>query len=213
MQAVQAEKSHERQTESRRDRVRRLLIGPLERDGFRKPAKVKADAHAETLVRMADELGYMTDAGLATLRRALEPRGGGKRRDEWPPLATVRGYAELIEPRPLEEVPELLRWFRSVEGPRAVEAGTLVETWDYWRRRKRPPVEPGARRQVAEAADENRRRLRMVAERERDGRADDADLAWRDRYLAEERRIAALVGRLRAEATPLGCVYGTEGEA
>ncbi|MEM9845002.1 MAG: hypothetical protein AAF965_09405 [Pseudomonadota bacterium] len=168
--------------ESKRGRVRRLLIDPLTQFGFRRSAKIPADKHEKTLTAMIDDLTYMADPSLNVLAEMLRGQGQGKARDVWPSRATVVGFAELIEPRPIEELPALLRWFKSVEGPKARDAGTLVETWMYFQKHKRPPF--NQRMAVERAAEDNRRELSLKRDRIKRGVAQDGDADWVQRYEA-----------------------------
>jgi hypothetical protein len=183
--------------ESKRDRVRRLLLEPL---GFRKPGGMSAEACAEMLVRVCDELAYLSDEALARVEEALRFRGTGKDRNGWPDLATFRAYAELAEPRPIEELPALRRWFGSVEGPRAIADGTLVETWAFFGRHKRPPVGSQDRRVIADRASANRRRLELVDDKRKHGRmVDPQDAEWARQYRARRAYLEEMVRIERAE--------------
>lgn len=184
----QAEKE-DHKTESRRGRVRRLLIEPLELAGFRKSAKVTAERHKVVLASLADDLSYMSDESIDVLRQMLLPHGQGRDHDIWPSKATITGIAERVEPRPVEELPGLIRWFRSVEGPRARREGTLVETWAWFHRNKRPPI--GVERSLRERAGENRRKLDLYRDRMRRGVAKADETDWVRRY---EDRLAYCEG-------------------
>lgn len=180
---------------SNRDRVRRGLFAEL---GFRRQPKVTPEAHAEMLDHLADELAYLDDAALAVLAEMLKTKGEGAARNLWPDRATLRGFAEVVCPRPLSDLPGLRRWFASVEGPRAVLDGTLVATWAYFERRKCPPVQPGARAAVLEQAASDRRRLQIIAERLAAGwGVDPGEIAWAAAHRALEARVLALVDAVR----------------
>lgn len=154
------------QAETNRGRVRRLLLDPL---GFRSPRGTAPEAERKFLDALADELGYMRDAELQVLAGMLRSKGGGSARNFWPDLASFRGFAELVAPRPLAQMPKLLSWFGSVEGPKAAAEGTLVETYAYLERNKVPPASDGARRMVREEAAKNAHRLRVIEDRRRAG--------------------------------------------
>lgn len=169
--------------ETRRDRVRRLFINPMTDLGWRKPANVKIDQHAENLNRLADDLAYLGDEGFARLRAALRGKGDGKLRDAWPPRARIIAFAELVEPRPIMELPAMLRWFRSEAGRQAEAAGRLVEEYAFWCRHKRPPRGPGEYRSVADRAEANRHRAEVITDRVDRGVAlDPEDHDWMRRY-------------------------------
>lgn len=182
--------------ETGRDRVRRLLLDQL---GFRHPRGTDDDAARRFLDRLADELGYMADDRLAVLRDMMRTHGQGSARNQWPDHASFIGWAEVVQPRPLEDLPALLRWFGSVEGPRAIAEGTLVETWEYIRMRKVPPVTQQARQLVAERAAESNRRIAILAERRAAGMSvNPADDEWGRWYLARRAACEEIVARERA---------------
>lgn len=153
--------------ESKRGRVRRLLQEPLVEYGFRRSKLIPKSAFETAMAAMMDDLTYMSDDGLEVLRCMLVSKGRGKNRDIWPSRATITGLAELVQPRPVAEIPALLRWFRSVEGPKAQDEGILVETYEYFQKFKRPPVE--GLRAIRDRAAENRRNMDLALDRLRRG--------------------------------------------
>lgn len=183
-------------SESNRDRVRRLLFDPL---GFRHPKTMPEDRGRMVLNAIADDLAYLSDDGLAALERMLRVHGQGSARNFWPDRATFINFAHVVQPLPLDQDPKLVSWFASVEGQRMVEDGTLVETWRYFEARRIPPATPEARRLVATRADEARRRLGVIADKERLGyhvAPDDAD--WARWYRDLTARLEALVATARS---------------
>lgn len=164
----------------KRARIRTLLIEPLEDLGFRRKASTTVAEHQAAMDSLADNLAYLSDAALRALAEMLRTKGEGAARNIWPASATVYALAELIERRPLEELPGCLRWFRSVEGPRAMAAGTLVETWSYFHRMKRPPLHQA--RELADRAASNRRRLQIIDERAAANVATEEELSWAKGY-------------------------------
>lgn len=174
--------------ESKRGRVRRLLIEPLDALGFKRAAKVPDDVFKTKMDRMIDSLTYMSDRNFAVMFDMLKSKGEGRGRDVWPSAATIYGIAELVQPRPISELPSLLSWFQSVEGPKCRDAGTLPETWKYFQIFKRPPS-PSAVRRIAKDATRNQSRVSRIRERmDRDGgKVSDDDVSWLRRY---EKRLA-----------------------
>lgn len=177
------------QADSKRGRVRHQLLEPLEKIGFRKMAKVSAEVHAKTLTKLADNLAYMSDHSFEVMFDMLKTKGQGRARDVWPSFATILSMAELVEPRPIVEMPSLLRWFRSVEGPNAMAAGTLCETWLYFQRHKKPPI--NSRLQIERDAQDNKHKRELYAERKDRGSAAPDELDWLKRY---EKRLAYCTG-------------------
>ena len=186
--------------ETKRDRVRRLLIGPL---GFRFPKGHDADKARRFLDEIADELAYMADDRLRALRECLQTKGEGASRCFWPCRATSLGYAEAFQPRPIEELPAMASWLGSVEGPRARGAGTLLPTFLFIEQFKRPPVKGEADLRAvrvhgmgwAELSD----RLRVAAVRRRRGVASDNERQMLDWAAAIEARALALVAKGEAK--------------
>lgn len=184
--------------ETKRGRVRRLLIDPLTSGyggmGFRFPKGTDAAKQRSYLDWLADWLGYLSDDELKRLRECLSAHGEGSQRCFWPARATVVFYAQAARPRPIETWPECASWFASVEGPKARNEGTLVATMLFIERNIRPPYTPKDRRDVATHAAELLRQFDEARERVARGRAyaDDAQFtAWYGR-LAE--RAEALIG-------------------
>ncbi|MGV6848566.1 MAG: hypothetical protein ACWA5A_09325 [Marinibacterium sp.] len=178
-------------TETNRDRIRRLLFEPLD---FRLKRGSDPDRHKARLDQLADDLAYMTDDHLDALRRVMEIRGEGKGRDLWPSLTSFRGMAQVICPRPLIEMPNLRRYLASAAGRAALEKGTLVEVFEFFERRRHPPIEPGHMRTVRDKARENARRLVRLAElRKYGGGLTSDDVAWEAEYLALRDKLARFV--------------------
>lgn len=190
----------ENETESKRGRVRRLVIEPLQADGFRFRRGTDDSKARAALDRLADALGYMSDTGLTVLRAALATKGEGSARCFWPAHATVIGLAEAFEPRPLREIPELRRWFASRAGAEALLAGRHVAEYEFWRQKKRPPISRQDGRLVAERAQEWQSRAERIRDRLRRGvpLLQAEDQAWLEWYEARGREVEALIEAERA---------------
>jgi hypothetical protein len=187
--------------ESKRGRVRRLLIDPLESDGFRFSKRVDAKAGRAALDRIADDLAYMTDAGLTGLRVSLRTKGEGAQRCFWPAVATILGFAEAFEKRPLSELPALLRWFASVAGEGAQMGDRLVAEYWFWVQNKRPPVNDRDRKVVLDKADKLRRRVELARDRARRNALNDPDeVLFLRRYDERLAYVEGLVGKKEVAA-------------
>lgn len=189
--------------ETKRGRVRRLLIDPLASGysgmGFRFPKGTDEKKQRSYLDWMADWLGYLSDEELRLLKACLSAHGEGAQRCFWPQRATVVFYAQAARPRPIETWPECASWFASIEGPKAQAEGTLVATMLFIECNIRPPYTPKDRREVAASAADLLRRDTEARERVARGRdyGDDAQfLAWYGRLTA---RAEALVEPDRQE--------------
>ncbi|WP_052245175.1 hypothetical protein [Halocynthiibacter namhaensis] len=140
--------------ETKRDRVRRLLIDPLADIGFRFPKGVKAEKAQKDLDRIADGLAYLSDENLKRLRHSLKTKGEGSAKCFWPCYATITGLAEVAQARPLKHESNLLSWFASRAGAEALDAGRLVAEFQFFERHKRPPVNESDKRTIAREAAE-----------------------------------------------------------
>jgi len=185
---------NEQANETNRGRVRRLLIEPLAQDGFRFPKAVADDAARDQLNRIADALAYLPEGVLEALRESLATKGEGAARRFWPAQATIVGLAEAFHPRPIEDLPNVARWFGSAAGRAAIEGNRLVAEFEFWQRRKAPPVTDQHRRLVAERAADYARRVELIEDRLRRGAPLIHDEAgWFRWYEATLARAQALV--------------------
>lgn len=179
--------------ETKRDRVRRLLITPLAEWGFRKPGDVREELHKKFLTNLADSMSYMTDDQLVTLRDFLKTRGEGKDRRGWPRMATIVPFAEQVAPRPLEEHPTICSWFGSARGRKALDEGTLISEFLFLAKFKRPPLADGDWMRVRSRAQELDSERRVKADRRRRGVASRDDLQFLDWLDGIEARAMALL--------------------
>lgn len=180
--------------ESKRDRVRRLLIQPLANEGMRFKKGTPEDKQRRILDRLADDLSYMSDDGLSVLRQWMRSHGDGASRCFWPATVGILSTAESYEPRPLQELPALRRWFASTAGRAACEGDRLVAEYMFWQKFKRPPTQPRERESVARRATEWSSKAERIEDRIRRGLPpmhDDAD--WLDWYRAKLAQAQALV--------------------
>lgn len=180
--------------ETKRGRVRRILIDPLVRDGMRFRRDVDEAAQGRFLDRIADDVAYMSDRGLAALRVWVGSHGEGSARAFWPGVVTIISTAEAFEPRPLEELPALVRWFASAAGSEALLADRLVAEYEFWRRFKRPPAQSNDRQRVSERAAEWSARAERIEDRMARGLTPlHDDGAWLSWYRRTEDKARALL--------------------
>lgn len=187
-------------TETKRDRVRRLVLHPLIADGMRFRHGTAEDVQRKHLDRLADELSYMSDKGLEAVRIWMRSHGDGAQRTFWPSMVAVLSTAEAFEPRALEELPALARWFGSEAGRAALAGDRLVAEFLFWQKFKRPPVAAQEKAKVAARAADWSRRVTLIEERVARGLSplydDEEWLRW---YRSIEARVKALVDQ-RGEA-------------
>lgn len=180
--------------ETKRDRVRRLLIQPLTDDGFRFKRGSDEAKCARDLDRIADSLSHMSDVELERMRACLVTKGEGASRNFWPPVATVLAFGEFVHPRPLEAVPELLSWFRSRAGEAALKDGRLVAEYRFWEQKKRPPMSAMDKKRVADRGAEYEHKATVLREKRADGRSLMVDdVQWLDWYEELSDRLSRMV--------------------
>lgn len=179
------------ETESQRGRVRQALVAGL---GFRFPKGTSEDTARKRLDRICDDLVYLTPENLRRVIGALRTKGEGGSRCFWPERATFLAFAEIAQPRALEDAPGVASWFASAAGAEALVADRLVAEFLFWQRMKRPPLSRGDKHGVEEQAAEfrhDRARARSNRDAGRPPMFDDA--RWLPWYEALEARALALV--------------------
>ena len=191
-----AQVSSEPSEETKRDRVRRLLIDKLKADGMRFERGTSVEDQQRRLDRMADDLSYMADERLGWLRDCLRTKGEGSKRNFWPSRVTVLAYAELAQSRPLEDLPGLKSWFISAAGHDAIKVpGRLLAEFKFWKAHKRPPLNPFEQAAISKEAERIVRRRETLTDRKRSQTLRDAeDIRW---LTVVEKTEAQLIGWVR----------------
>ncbi|MGI3165519.1 hypothetical protein [Pseudooceanicola sp. 200-1SW] len=188
----------EERGETKRDRVRRLLLTPLADIGFHWKRGTDPAEGQNRLDRLADELAYLSDRDLGRLFECMRTKGQGAARNLWPAHATFIAFAQEAEGRPLAEMPGLASWFASRAGRDALEGDRLVAEFWFWQRYHCPPVRDHQRRLVETKAAEIRDRVMRIRDKlRREVQIDEVDR----RYLARvERDEAAALALVKHEA-------------
>ena len=195
--------------ETKRDRVRRLLITPLEQAGMRAKRGTDPDVHKNFLNRLCDEQARLNDADLIGMRRWAEVNGEGSAKRFWPGFVSFAGLANTVCSRPLDELPELHSWFLSRAGEEAQRVpGRLVAELEFMERHRRPPTHPAEQNRIAE----NARRLWADVERARDLRDHHRphDAALIKDFDTKEARAAAIVEQGKAKRAAQAKAEGQE---
>lgn len=177
---------------SRRARVRRCLIDPLQADGLVRPKGVTVEAHQTFLDKLADRLGYLDDALLSTLAEMVLSWAEGPQRNLWPAFATIWNAAIRLRPPPDDERHIMTTWLVSRAGPMAREAGHLVELHQWLRKCGMPPGDH-AMKTIREEAAENARTRARLARAVEEGRATASEREWLSGYLRALAYCEALV--------------------
>ena len=174
-----------------KEAVRVLLIQRLLDAGFVRPRGVTAEAFERQQKHLADRLAYLSAENLETLAEVL--MGKPAKGYVWPAELLVMQYAAGLQAPPPMQSRIVTSWLASVEGPKAVLRGDLVELYRYVRRHHAPPQGGYAASKIAEEARDNARRRIIVAERMRDGVASEEDRRWLRDWQADQEAALALV--------------------
>lgn len=169
--------------------VRLYLIDRLEAAGLVRTGKQSKEAFEAGKAALAERLGYMSGDGLRLLAETIIESWPGR---DWPTEKFFLQAARNIEKPPSTDN-RALSWLGSIEGPKAVMRGDLVEVYRFICANRRPPY-AWEGQGIAEEARANARQLVIIAEMEagQAGARPDQRL-WRDRYLADRAEAMALV--------------------
>jgi hypothetical protein len=181
--------------ESKRARVRRLLIEPLTSQGMRFKHGTAVEVQRKRLDRMADDLGYMHDDALVVLRRCLLRNGEGVKKCFWPERVSYLGYAHAFQPRSIDDEPAMLAWFASVAGREAQAVpGLAVAQYEFWCKYWHPPFAEKHKRAVMGKVAENAQRLAYCEARDAEGSLRDPDhIAWLKAYREKAAKVAGWI--------------------
>jgi len=184
--------------EGPRARVRRLLIEPLVEQGMSRKRSMSVAEHERCLDKLTDYLGYLSDANLAAIGDLVVRFAEGERKNIWPDVVTIRNWAWRLQDPPPRVSPYPASVMRSAMGRRAFDDGYAVELYRIARRLGPPPGKYVIAK-LRDEARENRRRRDLIAERQARGAAAPDDLAWLERYQADEQEALAIVQDARRE--------------
>ncbi|MFW2541519.1 hypothetical protein ACN2XU_02675 [Primorskyibacter sp. 2E107] len=180
------------QAETKRDRVRRILITPLLRAGMRKQTRQKADEYADMLVRLADKLAYLDEQHLRGLAAFATRWAKGKARNEWPDEVTLVSRAYELQSPPPRKCDYVVSVMRSKAGELARSHGYHVELFTA-ARSFGPPFSKLDLSRIANEARRNRAeldRVRGLADR---GAVPVERQQWMDWYLRHEAEALAIM--------------------
>lgn len=182
--------------------VRAVLLDRLEGAGMMRPKRMGVEPFEAGKKFLCERLAYMSRDNLAVLADALIDTATS---NEWPSEMVVMSLARGIQAPPPATSRALSSWLASVEGPKAVAGGYLVDLYRFIRGKLRPPT-PYEMGEVKVRATESARRVQLINEWIRAGRGSDEDRAWLKAWLDDEQQALALVdaGNARRAAAANG---------
>lgn len=184
--------------ETKRDRVRRLLIKPLLDAGMKKQTRMPAGDYLEFQVRLADKLSYLPDIHLRGLVVQVMRMAKGPERNQWPDEVSITNWAHDLQVPPPRKHPFAISVLRSRAGKRARDLGYHAELLIALRK-SGPPFSKYDLRRMPEEARENREELDRVARLVQGGSAPIERRQWRDWYLRHQQEAIAIMDADEAE--------------
>ena len=185
--------------ETKRDRVRRILITPLVQAGMRRQTKMKAPDCEAMLVRLADKLAHMSDANLRGLVALFTRHARGPERNQWPDEVSMVSWALAIQPPPPRANPYVVSVLQSEAGRRAEAGGYLTELYIH-ATRFGPPYKASSVALVLKEAEKNRRELEQVRAAVARGTATQERRQWLEWYDRHARQAQAIRTSLEGKA-------------
>ena len=182
----------ETEPETKRGRVRRLLIAPLEERGMRFKHGTPVDRQKRFIAGLCDDLSYLSDNSLALLVAWAKVNGQGSAKCFWPERIAFLQLAHTYEPRALKDVRGVTSWFSGQAGREAAAVpGRLVAEYRFWRKWLKPPVFDKEKQFVAAKAKEWLQHAERAREFRSGGRSYDQEFL--DAYEADEAAARALM--------------------
>lgn len=181
-------------SESKRARVRRLLIDRLTAIGMRFPKTTPDKEARRVLDSLCDALAFASDDTLTAVAEWARCHGDGASKSFFPPVVAFVTTAEAYEPRQLEDVPAIASWFASRAGEAAHAQGRLVAEFLFVEGRKRPPLSDAEKSKITAKASEWNRQMELAGDRVGRGFTLDArDQQFVDWYNGVHARAMGLV--------------------
>jgi len=180
-----------------RQLMRMNFVERLARAGLERPRGMTEADLDQMMRRLVRSLSYLSAPSVEVLADQVLEAASGPKRSHWPSELIIRQMAQALEPRPLEDRPIVASWLGSVEGPRAIAGGYLVELLRWLRSHPRP-IMPHDLRCIHEQASDNRRRRQIINERRRAGDDRAEDRSWMLEYAEDERQALGIIERAQA---------------
>ena len=166
-----------------------LLLSRLRAAGYRKPKGLAQGDFDLGQAALAERLAYLSRDNLETLAEAIVDAAP---LPAFPPERWVLDLARSLQPPPPKASRLLSSWLASVEGPKAVMRGDLVQLYRYLRDKKVPPTE-WERKQITLQAQSDAHDVLIWTERLSRGVITDIDRAALARFEADKAEALALV--------------------
>jgi hypothetical protein len=179
-----------------KEAVRARLIDQLQAAGIKRARGTTAEQAANDLAKLEARLAYMSAASLDALCEVVERNADGPRGDRWPAALLIYRWARKIEPPPVAQSRLVVSYMRSQAGKDALAADQALELVNFLKGYGRPPVGPYFAAQIAESAEQRRRRVSQLERLDGFGGGamkEDArlELAWHHEQLEAAAQLVA----------------------
>lgn len=186
--------------ETGRERVRRVLINPLLRQGMRKQTRMSEPDYSDMLVRLSEKLSHLGEADLRGLVPWVTRFAKGKERNQWPDEVGIVAQGYALQPPPPRKNEFVISVLRSRAGARARDMGYLPELYMAIAQFGPPFSKYSIDRMEREAA-ENRAELGRVSKLIDRGTATQERRQWMKWYLDHEAAaLEIMAGDAREDA-------------
>ncbi|WP_375698614.1 hypothetical protein [Pseudophaeobacter sp. TrK17] len=179
-----------------KQRVRDHLVQPLTRLGLRRTSGVTVAQFDATIDELCGRLSYMTAINLDALAEQASRLAGGKDRSLFPSASKILAWAADIQPPEDSASPLLIAVFSGPLGSQAMAEDWAPELRSYVRKERIWP-KGLALDAIKERAREARRRLELIEEDLRRGRAPNpVDLDMQEKRVAAAEKCALIMGQI-----------------
>lgn len=189
----------EASAETKRDRVRRILIDPLLQAGMKKQTRMKQPEYEAFQIKLCDRLSHMSDKNLLGMVSFITRHAKGGERNQWPDEVSIVSCALSIQPPPPRSCPYVVSVLKSEAGQRAKTLGYHVELFMFVRKFG-PPFSKVNRKKLADEAQENRKEMSRVVNAIERGTALEERRQWLDWYLRHEAEALAIIDQVEEVA-------------
>lgn len=176
-----------------KERVRQILIEPLQQRGMVRKRGQKVEQVDRMLASLEARLAYMTADNLGALAEVVERYAEGPKKNVWPAEVSICNWARRLQLPPASESRLVRSYLQSVAGRRAQSEGYLVELFYYLKKWGAPPAGDWAIGKIKAEAEDNQQRRANIERLRDEGRASPSDLQWLSRYWAALERCTAII--------------------
>lgn len=173
--------------------VRINLIEPLVKGGMVRKRGQTVEDHQKMLTSLEARLAYMRADRLAALAEVVEHFAEGSKKNVWPAEVSIINWARRLQEPPASQSRLVRSYLQSGAGSAALAGGYVVELFIHLKKYGTPPND-FTMKGIREGADSNARRLRVIRDQIKDGRASPRDQDWLNGYMDTKSLCLDIIG-------------------